>query len=294
MPRRTNFADYKDAYANFELTLDDDGILLVRQHTDGGSLVWNAEAHDRMSDVFGDIAGDRSVRVVILTGAGPNFNADWAFLPVGSTDGKPTELPQDWAPPLPFMRELSWYGMNILENLLSIEVPIIAAVNGPVNMHTEIPLMSDIVICSDNAWFQDGPHYRRGVVPGDGQHIIWDMLLGPVRARYLLLTGQAINAEKALEWGVVNEVLAPDQLVERAYELARHIALRSPMANHYSRRLFTQNLKRAVLNELSHGIGLEVLAQREFYPKGGGMNEMVRPWTDPKPFDDAPNHLPKF
>ena len=294
MPRRTNFADYKDAYANFELTLDDDGILLVRQHTDGGSLVWNAEAHDRMSDVFGDIAGDRSVRVVILTGAGPNFNADWAFLPVGSTDGKPTELPQDWAPPLPFMRELSWYGMNILENLLSIEVPIIAAVNGPVNMHTEIPLMSDIVICSENAWFQDGPHYRRGVVPGDGQHIIWDMLLGPVRARYLLLTGQAINAEKALEWGVVNEVLAPDQLVERAYELARHIALRSPMANHYSRRLFTQNLKRAVLNELSHGIGLEVLAQREFYPKGGGMNEMVRPWTDPKPFDDAPNHLPKF
>jgi enoyl-CoA hydratase/carnithine racemase len=287
MPKRTHFADYKDAYANFDLDLNDEGILLVRQHTDGGSLIWNAVAHDRMADVFADIAGDREVKVMILTGAGENFNADWAFLPVGSVkDGEQVALPQDWAPPVEFMGELAWFGVNLLMNLLEIEVPVIAAVNGPVNMHTEVPLMSDIVLCSDTAWFQDGPHYRRGVVPGDGQHIIWEQILGPVRARYLLLTGQTISAQQALEWGVVNEVLAQDKLLDRAYELARHIALRPPFTNRYSRRLFTQNLKRACTDELSHGIGLELYAQRAFYPKGGGMNEMVRPWTDPKPFDD--------
>lgn len=288
MPKRTRFAEYKDSYANFQLELNADGVLLVRQHTEGDSLRWNAEAHDRMADVFADIAGDREVQVVILTGAGENFNADWGMLAKGAADASGSAPPMGpgWAPPLPFMTELGWFGLNMLLNMLDIEAPIIAAINGPCSMHSEIPLMSDIVLASENAWFEDGPHYRRGVVPGDGQHIIWDMILGPVRARYFLLTGQRIDAKQALDWGVVNEVLPQDKLIDRAYELANHLLKRAPIVNRYTRRLFVQNMKKACLGELSHGIGLELLAQRIFYPVGGGMNEMARRYDDPKPFDD--------
>jgi enoyl-CoA hydratase/carnithine racemase len=289
MAKKTTFADYKDAYENFRFDLSDDGILLVQAHTNGGSLVWNADVHDRMADVFQDVAGDRDIRCVIHTGTGPNYNADWGFLAKGSVEqdgNQPPPVEQGWAPPVGFFAELGWYGKQMVQNWLDIDVPVISAVNGPCNMHSEIPLMSDVVLCSDDTWFDDGPHFARGMVPGDGQHIIWQMLLGPVRARYFLLTNHRITAEKALEWGVVNEVLPKDSLLDRAYEIAREIVKRPPMALHYTRALFTQELKRACLDELSHGIGLEILAQRQFYPVGGGMDAMKHSWTEPTPMVD--------
>lgn len=74
-----------------------------------------------------------------------------------------------------------------------------------------------------------------------------------MRARCFLPTNHKITAEKALEWGVVNEVLPKDQLLGRAYELARDIVRRPPMVLHHTRALFTQELKRRVLDELSPG-----------------------------------------
>jgi enoyl-CoA hydratase/carnithine racemase len=61
-------------------------------------------------------------------------------------------------------------------NLLDIEVPVIAAVNGPALIHAEIPVLSDIVICSEKAEFQDAPHFANGVVPGDGVHVVWPLV----------------------------------------------------------------------------------------------------------------------
>lgn len=74
-----------------------------------------------------------------------------------------------------------------------------------------------------------------------------------MRARCFLPTNHKITAEKALEWGVVNEVLPKYQLLGRAYELARDIVRRPPMVLHHTRALFTQELKRRVLDELSPG-----------------------------------------
>jgi enoyl-CoA hydratase/carnithine racemase len=286
MAKKTRYAEYKDSFANIAFELSDDGILLLRFHTEGGSLQWNAVSHDEVADAFLEVAGDRDIRLVIHTGSGENYNADWAILAKKAAESSAAAAPAvepGWAPPLEWHNELGWYGAQMLLNLLEIEVPIIAAVNGPCTMHSEIPLMCDVVLASETASFQDGPHFRRGMVPGDGQHIIWPMLLGPVRARYFLLTGQTIDAKQALEWGVVNEVLPADQLLDRAWELGREIAKRPPMATRFTRRLFTQDLKRACLNELSHGITMGVFASRQFYPVGGGMDGMIRAWDDPDP-----------
>ena len=86
-------------------------------------------------------------------------------------------------------------------------VPVISAVNGPCSIHAEVPLLSDIVLASETAYFQDLAHFPRGLVPGDGSHVLWPMLVGPNRARSMLLMGKQLSAQEALEWGVVAEVL---------------------------------------------------------------------------------------
>jgi enoyl-CoA hydratase/carnithine racemase len=173
----------------------------------------------------------------------------------------------------------------LIENVLAVEVPMISAVNGPCNIHSEVPLLGDIVLASDDACFQDLAHFPRGMVPGDGQHVIWPLVIGRNRARYMLLTGKKLSAQEALEWGAVNEVLPKGKLLDRAWELARELARRPPLTLRYTRMLFTQDFKRAFLDELGHGLAREAYAQRQFFPVGGGMAPLDRPW-DEHPWSD--------
>ena len=170
--------------------------------------------------------------------------------------------------------------------MLDVDVPMISAVNGPCNMHSEVPIMGDIVLASEDAYFQDASHFPRGQVPGDGQHVIWSVLAGHNRARYFLLTGQKLSAQEAKEWGVVNEVLPKDKLLDRAWEHARELVKRPPLTLRYTRQLFTNPLKRAFVNELGHGLGRETYAQRAFFPFGGEMAPLDRPW-DQQPWTNA-------
>ena len=141
------------------------------------------------------------------------------------------------------------------------------------------------MLASEDATIEDSGHFTRGMVPGDGQHVLWPALVGHNRARYLLLTGKKLSAQEALEWGVVAEVLPRDRLLDRAWELARELAKRPPLALRYTRLLFTQDLKRAFLDELAHGMAREAYAQRQFFPVGGGMSPLDRPW-DEDPWSD--------
>ena len=163
MAKRTRFSEYKDRYANYRFELSKEGILLMQCHTDGGSLVWDWKAHDEMSDAFADIAGDREIKVLIHTGTGENYNANWGPSP----EEKPLYLAMDGQKGLMKLDEKAWYGRMLIENILAVDVPMITAVNGPCNIHSEIPLLSDIVLASDDAYFQDLPHFPRGAqVPG--------------------------------------------------------------------------------------------------------------------------------
>ena len=221
------------------------------------------------------MAGDRDVRVVIYTGTGENFNADW-----GQEAKRPFfKATAEWA------EEMAWYGRLRHINLLEIDAIMIAAVNGPANIHSELAFLCDVVLASDDAYFQDLAHFPRGLVPGDGQHVIWPLLVGHNRARYMLLTGKKLSAREALEWGAVAEVLPKARLLDRAWELARELARRPPLVLRYTRMLFTQDLKRAFLDELGHGLARETYAQRQFFPVGGGMAPLDRPWNE-NPWSD--------
>ena len=280
MAKRTRYSEYHDRYANYRLELSDDGILFMQCHTNGGSLVWDWRAHDEMSDAFADIAGDREIKVLIHTGTGENYNANWGRMPNGDPVEKPEYLLMPGTRGLHKLDEKAWYARHLITNVLDVDVPMISAVNGPCNMHSEVPLLGDIVLAAEDAYFQDASHFPRGQVPGDGQHVIWSFLAGHTRARYFLLTGMKLGAQEAKEWGVVNEVLPKDQLLDRAWELARELVKRPPLTLRYSRQLFTNPLKRAFIDELGHGLARETYAQRAFFPFGGEMAPLDRAWDD--------------
>jgi enoyl-CoA hydratase/carnithine racemase len=281
--KRTRYSEYKDSYANYKFELSPEGILFMQCHTDDGPLEWVWKSHDDMADAFADIAGDREIKVVIHTGTGDNYNANWGK-PV-TADQKPLYNAYADADGIVEMDEKGWYARKLLENLLEIDVPMIAAVNGPCTMHSEIPVLMDIVLASEDAFFQDLSHFPRGMVPGDGQHIVWDQLVGPSRARYMLLTGYKLTAQEAHQWGVVHEVMPKDKLVDRAWDLARDLAMRPPIVLRNTRFLLVQNLKRAFLNDMQLGLQSEMWAQRQFFPFGAGMQALDRPW-DQKPWSD--------
>ena len=150
---------------------------------------------------------------------------------------------------------------HLLMNLLNIEVPVISAINGPATRHPEIPLLADIVLASADTVIQDSAHFRGGLVPGDGVHVVFPMLMGTARARYFLTTGQSLSAAQALEFGLVNEVLPKDQLLARAWEHAREIMKQPRLVRRYTRLVVTQALKEEMQRQLAYGLALEGLAR---------------------------------
>jgi enoyl-CoA hydratase/carnithine racemase len=139
-------------------------------------------------------------------------------------------------------------------------VPIISAINGPAWRHSEIPLLCDIVLAADTAQFQDSAHFISDVVPGDGMHIVYPLLLGINRGRYFLLTGQTLDAAEANRLGLVAEVLPTEKLLERAWELAQGLTQRPTLLLRYTRLLFTEYLRRQMHELLGYGLAMESLA----------------------------------
>ena len=241
----TTLDEYHDRYDDITFTRED-GILLMKFGTNGGSLTWTERSHSEIPDAFHDVATDRENRVVIMTGSGDDFLTELAF-------ERRSTSPADWD-------KIAWEGRRILFELLGIQVPVIAAINGPVTEHAEIPLLSDIVICSDTTVIADHQHFVAGVVPGDGVHVVWPLLLGPNRGRHFLLTGRTLSAQEALDLGIVAEVVERDVLLDRAWEIARQISSRTMLTLRYSRQCLTMQLRRDLDAALGHGLALESLA----------------------------------
>jgi enoyl-CoA hydratase/carnithine racemase len=246
----SNLSDYADKYQSVRFERRD-GILLMTLHTDGGSLRWGFGPHGELPEAFHDVGGDRDNRVVILTGTGPEFSGPRATPGTSSFPSRPSNERID---------RIHWEGRHLLMRLLEIEVPVISAINGPAWRHSEIPLLADIVLAADTAQFQDSAHFASDVVPGDGMHIVMPLLLGMNRGRYYLLTGQTLDARQALDLGLVAEVLPPDRLMARAWELAEDLAKRPTLLLRYTRLLLTEALRRQMHDLLGYGLGMEMLA----------------------------------
>ena len=236
-------ADYK--HANIEL---DNGLLEIAFHSDNGPLLWTGAVHDELAELFGDLSRNPDVRVVIMRGTGDMFSGpraqDFKF---------PVLNPEQW-------EGVRWHGEQLVMNLLNIQAPIIACINGPALRHPEIPLFADIVLAVEDSNIQDTGHCLVNAVPGDGMHIVFPALLGMNRARYFLMTGQTLSAQECKALGLVNEVLSREDLLPRARELAADLLTKNPLMLRYTRNLLVHPIKTAVHELLGYGLALEGLA----------------------------------
>ncbi|HET6609478.1 MAG TPA: enoyl-CoA hydratase/isomerase family protein [Rhodopila sp.] len=162
------FETYRNIFPNAHLTRKPSGVLEVALHTDGGKLVFNGHTHEQFVDLFHAIGEDRDNRVVILTGTGD------AFMDAINPDGFDSFTPRGFDK---ILRE----GRKVLSNILDIEVPMITALNGPVLLHSEYVLLTDIILATPRTVFQDKPHFEFAIVPGDGVHSLWPEVLGSTR-----------------------------------------------------------------------------------------------------------------
>ena len=249
----SRFDDYATRYSCIHMRRQD-GILELRFHTDNGPLRWGLGPHGELPDAFAEVARDRDNRVVILTGTGAEFSGIRASAGTRSLSQGISATAFD---------RVHWEGRALLMNLLSIEVPVIAAINGPAWRHCEIPLLSDIVLAADTAAFQDSAHFMSGMLPGDGMHIVMPMLMGLNRGRYFLLTGQTLSAEEAKALGLVAEILPPEQVLARAWEHAAVLAAKPTLLLRYTRLMFTEYLKKRMQDLLGYGLAMEGLALME-------------------------------
>src|SRR6202030_1099956 len=240
----SHFETYREKFPNARLTRSKTGVLEVALHTNGGTLAFNGYTHEQFVDLFHAIGSDRDNRVVILTGSGN------AFMETLSPEGFDFFTPQGYDK---IYRE----GRKVLMNILDIQVPLIAAVNGPVRLHSEYILLCDIVLATPSTVFQDKPHFEFGIVPGDGVNLLWQEAIGTIRGRYFILTRQELDAETAKEWGAVNEIVPTDKLLDRAREIAEELAKLPPLTSSYTRIALTQKLRRIIDEGIGYGLALE-------------------------------------
>ena len=226
------------------------GILEVRLHSDGGSLVFDGYVHEELVDAFHSVGDDRDNQVVILTGTGDVFCTEI------KSDGF------DFFTPVGYDK-VRRQGTKVLENILDIEAPMIAAVNGPVHLNSEWALLCDMILASDDTEFADAPHPALGTVPGTGNHMLWPEIIGEIRGRYFLLSGQRLDAKEAQSYGAVNEVLPKADLLPRAWELGRYLLKQNPLTLRYTRLALTTRFRRLLQESLSYGLLLEGISAAE-------------------------------
>jgi enoyl-CoA hydratase len=206
--------------------------------------------HHDLTRLFADLRRERDARAVVLTGEGRAFSAggDFAWFPTLQDPECMEALRQD-------AKQLIW-------DLVDVEVPIVAAVNGPaMGLGASIALLCDVVFMADTATIGD-PHVKVGIVAGDGGAVIWPLLVGPARAKQYLLTGDPVSAAEAERIGLVNRVVPAADLDREAMAFATRLAAGAPLAVRYTKLAVNKLVKDALNVAFDASTALELVTFR--------------------------------
>ncbi|MGW4028338.1 enoyl-CoA hydratase/isomerase family protein [Streptomyces sp. NPDC004838] len=242
------FEDYKEQFKDFFLLERKDGVIVAKAHTLGGPIQLSVQNHRALGQMLKVIGADPENEVLILTGSGDEFMMD------ADPDGfalEEEDLPH-WA----YEYAYKDGRINVSSLINDLEIPTIGIFNG-MGFHSEIVLMCDITLCAEDAVLYD-LHFDISSVPGDGIHSCFQELLGVKRAAYALLTGEAINAQQALEWGMVNEVLPREQLLDRAKRIADHIMGQPRITRRLTTQIIRRPWRKRITDDLDGGFGIQM------------------------------------
>jgi len=205
----------RNAFYEHALKQENYDQILIEKHPNGVAVATLTQPHKmnavdpnmhrEVTSLARDVDEDPDVKVLVLTGAGRAFCAGGDFSP-----GRPR-----FSGPRIF-RE----ARQMVDDFLDREKPIITAMNGPaMGLGATIALLGDVIIAGRSAKIGD-THVKVGSGAGDGGQLYWPLLMGINRAKYHMMTGEALSAEEAERLGLVDFVVDDEQLMKTAMDLA--------------------------------------------------------------------------
>ncbi|HYM55349.1 MAG TPA: enoyl-CoA hydratase [Solirubrobacteraceae bacterium] len=194
-----------------------DGVATVELNRPQALNAWNVQLGADLLAALGRASADDAVRAVVITGAGRAFSsgADLKDVSGGETtpDGRPDiykTLPERYHPIMHAIRELP--------------KPVIGSVNGPaVGIGCSLALCCDLIVAAESAYFLLA-FVNIGLVPDGGSSLFVPTRVGMARATELAMLGERLGAARALEWGLINRVVADERLGEETAALATRLA----------------------------------------------------------------------
>lgn len=210
-----------------------DGVVILTLNRPEVLNAFNGAMHTKVAAALAAVAADPSVRALVLTGSGAAFSSGGDLGWFTSISDAELDLLFDES-------------RDLIYDLLSLSIPVISAVNGPaIGLGATLALFADCSVMADTARIGD-PHVRIGVAAGDGGAVIWPWLVGINRAKQFLLSGEILRAKQAYEIGLVNYVVAPDELMTTARDVLDRLLSISPLAFAGTKRALNQILRGTV------------------------------------------------
>lgn len=243
----TSTPAYFEKYENLAFTRDDDGVLVLRFHTNGGPVVFTGQTHSDFTAVLEELSLDHDNKALLITGTGDAY--------MDQIDGP--SLGEIFKPAA--WEKIRIEGAKVLQRLLDLPMPVVGVANGPATVHAEYLLLADVHIASERATYGDLPHPTFGITGGDGVHVVWEEIAGTARAKWLLWTGEQIDAQTALQWGVVSEVVPHGRALDRGIEIARTLAAKPALYRSLQKQTLNLNLRRRITQDVPFGMALEGL-----------------------------------
>ena len=231
-------ADDLDLYRDFKWLLFDRPAAHVLRVTLNNPTQRNAMTRpmkEEIHAVWRLIDEDPSTRITIVTGAGGGFCAGGAF------DAMPDIGEQD-------RNDQFNYDFNdareLVAALVTARKPLISAINGPaIGAGLAVALLADISIAAKTAKLLDG-HLRIGVAPGDHAMLVWPLLCGLAKAKYLLMANETVTGEQAAAMNLVSLAVDDDMLESKALEIAVRMSNTAPTALRMTKYLMNSFLRR--------------------------------------------------
>ena len=238
-------------FTHFATDRRDDGVLWVEFNRPERRNAITSEMHAEIAPLFRRISADRSVSVVILTGAGEK-----AFCVGADFSGMQDNLDAGYEDGFP---DLMIGSADVVRSQLAIPQPVIAAVNGDaIGLGATMALFCDIVFMAAEARIAD-PHVKAGLVAGDGGAILWPLLLGPHRGKEFLFTGDLMSAQEAHQLGLVNHLTSGAELRAAAEAMAVRLARAPRSAIQFNKRLANADLVDRVNRVIDASLAMEAI-----------------------------------
>lgn len=192
----------------------------------------DAVLHRELAYVWDDVDADPDVRVVVITGAGKAYSA-----------GGDLEMLEDQLGDFPEVVKLAKEAGDLVRNMVECDKPIVSAINGvAVGAGLAVALMADVSVMAEDARLTDG-HLRLGVGAGDHAVLVWPLLCGMARAKYLLMTAAFVDGRQAERIGLVSRCEPQDRVLPVALEIAETLALGPQAAVRWTKRTLNHWLR---------------------------------------------------